>query len=152
MTIYLGADHNGFKLKQYLVNFLKGRGYVVFDLGNTVEDPNDDYPDFAAAVAAKVSREYENSRGIIICGSGVGVDVVANKFPRIRSALVTDANQAFDARNDDDTNILALPANYLQLEDAQKIVFIWLETPFSGEEKHERRIDKINQIERDNLK
>ena len=111
----------------------------------------DDYPDIAVAVAKKVSEEHETARGILICGSGVGVDVVANKFMHIRSALVGNADQAFDSRNDDDSNILCLGANYLESEDAKKITTTWLETPFSGEERHRRRIEQISQLELKNL-
>lgn len=152
MIIYLGADHKGFKLKGYIAGILKDHGYEIFDLGNFRYDQNDDYPDFARAVAEKVSRDYENARGILICGSGVGVDVVANKFPGVRSALVFNTNQAFDSRNDDNANILSLSADYLNLEDAKKIVLTWLETPFSEEERHIRRIQKINQIEEENFR
>lgn len=152
MIIYLGADHKGFKLKGYIAGILKNHGYEIFDLGNLRYDENDDYPDFARAVAEKVSRDYENARGILICGSGVGVDVVANKFPGVRSALVFNTNQAFDSRNDDNANILSLSADYLNLEDAKKIVLTWLETPFSEEERHIRRIQKIDQIEEENFR
>ena len=84
MIIYLGADHKGFKLKEYLKNSLKEKGYEIVDLGNDSYDENDDYPDFASAVAQRVSVDYEQSRGILSCGSGVGVDVVANKFKNVR--------------------------------------------------------------------
>lgn len=148
MIIYIGADHRGFKLKNQLIDFLGSRGYEIADFGNKVYDENDDYPDFAEMVAKKVSVDYEKARGILLCGSGVGVDVVANKFQNIRSALIFNANQAFDSRNDDDTNILSLAADHISLEDAKKIVLTWLETPFSEEERHRRRLHKIYQIER----
>ncbi len=95
----------------------------------------------------KVSKNPEMGRGIVLCGSGVGADVVANKFPRVRCALAGGADQAFDSRNDDDSNMLALGANYLKEENAKKIVMTWLETPFSGEERHRGRIRKIALIE-----
>ena len=152
MVIYIGADHKGFKRKGHIFNFLKERGYEVTDVGNDKYDENDDYPDFAAKVAEKVSHDYENARGIVVCGSGVGVDVVANKFRRVRSALVFNNNQAFDARNDDDTNILALSADYTLLDDARKIVSIWLDTPFSEDPRHIRRVKKIDEIEEGTFK
>lgn len=152
MIIYIGADHKGFKLKQHVIEFVRSKGYEIADMGNTVEDLNDDYPDFAAAVAEKVSLNHESSKGILLCGSGVGVDVIANKFKNIRSALVCTPDQAFDSRNDDDSNILTLPANYITPEEAGKVVTTWLETPFSGEERHARRIQKIYDIEQKNFK
>ncbi|MBI5733306.1 RpiB/LacA/LacB family sugar-phosphate isomerase [Candidatus Jorgensenbacteria bacterium] len=147
MLIYIGADHRGFELKEYLKNALKSMGYSVSDVGNDHYDETDDYPDFAKAVAKKISIDYENSRGILICGSGAGVDIVANKFPNVRSALVMTADQAFDSRNDDDVNILSLGANYVDAEAAKKIVITWLQTPFAEDERFRRRIKKISQIE-----
>lgn len=152
MIIYIGADHRGFDLKETLKNSLKLAGYSVTDLGNATKDNNDDYPEFAAAVAEKVSSEIETARGILICGSGVGVSVAANKFKGIRCALVGSPNQAFDARNDDNSNILALGANYLDEEAAKKIVVTWLETPFSGDDRHRRRLNEIADLETKMLK
>lgn len=147
MIIYIGADHRGFELKEHLKNFLQSKGYQVADMGNASYDESDDYPDFAEAVARKVSANYENARGLLICGSGVGVDVVANKFRSVRSALASTADQAFDSRNDDDANILSLGANYLKPEDAEKIVLTWLTTPFAGEERFRRRLEKVRNLE-----
>ena len=152
MIIYIASDHRGFELKNYLIDFLKGKGYEVVDSGNVQYDESDDYPDFAKAVAEKVSLDYENARGIVLCGSGVGVDVVANKFRGVRSALVTSTDQAFDSRNDDDSNVLSLPAGYIEKSVAEKIVIIWLETPFSGDKRHVERLKKIDEIEQKNLK
>ncbi|MEX1014314.1 MAG: RpiB/LacA/LacB family sugar-phosphate isomerase [Candidatus Paceibacterota bacterium] len=147
MTIYIGSDHRGFQLKKHIKNFLSEKGYEVFDVGNEVYNENDDYVDFAAKLAKNISVESDKSKGILICGSGVGVDVVANKFPNVRSALVQSTNQAYDSRNDDDTNILSLSANYINEKDAEKIVMTWIETPFSNEERHRRRIQKILDLE-----
>ena len=147
MVIYIGADHMGFALKEEIKQFVQGLGYQAHDLGNTQMDPADDYPDFASAVAGKVSNDYENARGIVICGSGVGVSIVANKYPRVRASLVMTPDQAFDARNDDDANVLALPANYVRPDDVRRIVTTWLGTPFANEERHRRRRDKISKIE-----
>ncbi|KKU94126.1 MAG: hypothetical protein UY26_C0003G0277 [Candidatus Jorgensenbacteria bacterium GW2011_GWA1_48_13] len=148
MVIYIGADHRGFELKENLKSFLKAKGYQVVDLGAESYDKDDDYPDFASAVARKVSLDYENARGILICASGVGMDVVANKFRNVRSALVLSPDQAFDSRNDDNANVLALAAEYLKPEEAEKIVTVWIETPFAGdEERFRRRLDKISRLE-----
>src|SRR3989344_6987115 len=147
MIIYIGADHRGFKLKETLKQFLQESGYTVSDLGNAQYVEGDDYPDFAKAVAQKVSADALNSRGVVICGSGVGVDVVANKFPNIRSALGFSPDQVMEARDDDDVNVLALPADFLEEDAAKKIVSVWLQTPFGGDEKDKRRIEKIRQID-----
>ena len=147
MNIYIGADHRGFKMKEYLKTFLKSQGYNVTDLGNDKYDEGDDYPDFAIAVAEHVAKEYEGSRGILICGSGAGMSITANKLSRIRAVLALTPDQAFDSRNDDDANVLALAANYVDLETGKRIVGTWLTTPFSGEERHQRRIGKIRTLE-----
>ncbi len=147
MVIYIGADHRGFELKERIKLFLSDKGYQVADLGNDHYDESDDYPDFAEAVAKKVSLNYENARGVLVCGSGVGVDVVANKFPNVRSALVMNSDQAYDARNDDDANVISLAASYLKPEEAEKIVFTWIGTPFADEDKFRRRLGKIRNLE-----
>ena len=147
MLIYIGADHRGFNLKEKLKQFLLNKGYAVFDKGNDHYDENDDYPDFASLMAQEVAKESDNRRGILICGSGVGIDVAANKFKGIRSALVNNSDQAFLSRNDADANILCLAADFLDEDEAKKILTVWLQTPFSGEERHKRRIRKIGEIE-----
>jgi ribose 5-phosphate isomerase B len=151
MVIYIGADHRGFELKEYLKNFLRGIGYEVIDRGNFQKDESDDYPDFAAIVARNVSIEHETAKGILICGSGAGMCIVANKFMYIRAALAINSNQAFDMRNDDDVNILCLAADYLEPEEARKIVFTWLQTSFEGAERFRRRLKKIQRIEEQHL-
>lgn len=147
MIIYIGADHRGFKLKEVLKQFLQESGYTVSDLGNTQYFEGDDYPDFAKLVAQKVSADPLNGRGIVICGSGVGVDVVANKFPNIRSALGFHPDQVVEARSNDDVNVLSLAADFLEEDEAKKIVSVWLQTPFDGDERDKRRIEKIRQID-----
>ncbi len=147
MLIYLGADHRGFQLKESLKKYLKESGYEVVDVGNANYDQADDYPDFAALVGRKISLDPDNSKGILICGSGVGVDVAANKFKNVYSALAINSNQAMASRNDDNANVLSLAADYLNEEEAKKIVSVWLQTPFSGEERHNRRLEKIKKLE-----
>lgn len=147
MNIYIGADHRGFRLKEEIKRFLSEQGYQVTDMGNTRLEATDDYPDFVGAAAGEVSRNYENAKGIVICGSGIGASVVANRFPHVRAGLAFTPDQAFDGRNDDDTNMLVLGANYLDKDAALKIVSVWLGTPFSGEERHARRIGKIEAME-----
>ena len=147
MVIYIGSDHRGFELKGKIADFLKQRGYSVVDMGDDKYNENDDYPIFAMKVAEQVSREFETSRGILICGSGAGVSIVANKFLHVRAVLASSPDQAYDARNEDDANILALGANYLNEETAEKIVLSWVETPYAGEERFQRRIEEISRLE-----
>ena len=134
-------------MKEHLKKFIQEMGYAIVDLGNARYDPQDDYPDFARAVAERVSRDQGTSRGIVICGSGIGVAVVANKFAHVRAGFVVIPDQAFDGRNDVDMNILALGTDTTTQEVAEKIVMTWLDTPFSKEARHVRRIEKIAQIE-----
>lgn len=147
MVIYLAADHRGYNLKESVKRFLLNGGYEVFDLGNEKYEEGDDYPDFAVKLAKNVSLNAEFSRGIAICGSGVGVDVVVNKFRNVRSALAINADQIYDARHDDNANVLSIAADFTNETDAQKIVEIFLTTPFGNEERHRRRLDKITQLE-----
>jgi len=146
MVIYLGSDHRGFKLKESIGNFLKGRGYEVVDFGNNVYDENDDYVDFAKSVAQKISLSPED-KGILFCGSGAGMDIAANKFRKVRSVLAVSPDQVYAARHDDNANILSIAAGFTEEENAKKIVNVFIETPFDREERHQKRLDKITQIE-----
>lgn len=150
MTVYLGADHRGFTQKEILKQWLLTEGYDVFDCGNTVLDPSDDNPLFAIAVAQQV-QQHQDSLGIVCCGSGVGVNIAANKVKGIRCGLLFDVQQAFAARKDDDINVLALASDYTDHEYAKQIVTTFLTTPFSGEERYRRRIGQIHAQEEGNL-
>lgn len=141
--IYLGADHRGYNLKEGIKKILTESGQNFEDMGNTKLDPNDDYTDFAKLVASKVSEKPKENKGILICGSGVGVDITANKFHSVRSALADDVATAKQSREHDNTNVLSLPSDEVDFDLAKKIVSAWLSTPFSGGEKYKRRIDKI---------
>jgi len=147
MLIYIGADHRGFKLKEFLKKYLEEAGYEVHDLGNSKHDIDDDYPDFAMKVAKEVSLNPGGARGILACGSGIGVDVVANKYRNVRSALASTPDQAASSRRDDDANVLSLAADFLTEREAEKIVSTWLQTDFSEEKRHRRRLEKIEKIE-----
>ncbi len=150
MIIYIGADHRGFYLKEFLKKFLKSRDYEVVDVGNVEYNENDDYPDFARAAARAVSENPENYKGIVICGSGVGVDIVANKFDGVRSVLANNVEQAVLSRTDDNTNVLALAAEFINDDLAKEISIAWLKTPFSEKERYKRRLAKINEYEKEN--
>ncbi|MEK7502309.1 MAG: RpiB/LacA/LacB family sugar-phosphate isomerase [Patescibacteria group bacterium] len=150
MKVYLGADHRGFKLKEELKTWLLENDIAGEDLGADKLNPNDDYPIFAEKVARSVSADLEKnlkSRGIVMCGSGVGVDIVANKFHHVRSGLAISPKQIEEAREDDDINILSIPADFMSEKEAKKIVKIFLETPFSEEAKKIRRLGEIEKIE-----
>lgn len=144
--IYLGTDHAGFELKEKLKIFLAGLGYQIEDLGNIKYDKRDDYPDFILPVAKKVAENPEQNRGIILGGSGQGEAIVANRIKGIRTAVVYNYNEDIVrlSREHNDANILSLAARFLSEEEAKKIVKLWLETEFSGEERHKRRILKID--------
>src|SRR3989344_7811450 len=116
MKIYLGADHRGFSLKEALKPALIRDGYGVEDVGAFVQDPNDDYPDFAYAVARRVAEDTQNYRGVLICGSAAGMDVVANKVKGIRATVVSSRDSAIHARTDDDINIVALAGDVLSFD------------------------------------
>lgn len=149
MKVYIGADHKGYLLKEKIAKHLFDRGYTFEDMGAFSLNPDDDYPLFAEKVASVVASEPE-SRGILVCGSGVGVSIVANKFDGIRAGLGINKDQVISARNDDDINILALSSDFTGEKEALDMVLAFLETSFSGKEKHKRRIEDISRIEANN--
>ena len=141
-SIYLGADHDGFYLKEYLKEYLNNQGYEVRDLGNTKFQPKDDYPDYAKKVAQKIAKE-KNALGILLCDSGQGMCMVANRFKDVRAALGWSVAATKRAKHDDNNNILCLPAWPLTQEKARRITNAFLNTPFSNLPRHKRRIKKI---------
>lgn len=149
MKVYLGADHRGFELKNALIARLENENYETVDMGDLRFDKDDDYVDFAKRVAEAVADD-DQAKGILMCGSGAGVDMVANKVDGVRSALVTDVARAVQARQHEDANVLSLPADMLNDQQAWQIVEAFLNTPFSGEERHERRLEKMEQVEQEN--
>jgi len=147
MKIYLGADHGGYKLKEEIKDWLKEWNFSFEDFGAHKFDPSDDYPDFAWPVAVKVGQE-NGALGILICRSGQGECIVANKAKGSRAALCWNEKTAHAARNDDDANILCLSADYTSMEEAKKIVHTFITTPFdSKEERFVRRINKVKKID-----
>ena len=151
MKVFLGADHRGFKLKEELKKFLIEKGYEVEDCGAFKYDQTDDYPDFALRVGEKVARDA-SARGILLCGSGTGMDAAANKVKGVRAALVFSAPIARAARNDDDLNVISLPADFLKPQEAEEIVEVFLKTPFEAVERRVRRLQKIAEIEKKNFR
>ena len=143
--IYLGADHAGFHLKEELKKYLEELGYEYEDLGNKELDPLDDYPDFALKVAERVAETKE--KGILICSTGLGMCLTANKIKGIRAVVIWDKFTAIQSREHNDANIICLAGKVLDLETAKKILRVWLETEFSQEERHVRRLKKVEEIE-----
>lgn len=145
MKIYIGGDHAGFELKNEIKIFLQKLGYETEDLGPRNYDPADDYPDFASKVA-KAVFENNNSLGIIIGGSGQGEAISANRTKGIRAAVYYGGPEEIIklSKEHNNANILSLGGRFLTIEQAQKAVKLWLETDFSVEERHQRRIEKID--------
>lgn len=146
--IYIGADHRGFRLKNSIINFLIDRNELVKDVGNSQVDNEDDYVDFGLKVAERV--KLEQAMGILICGSGVGMSIVANKVKGVRAGLCLTMKQARLAVEDDNINILCLAADLVSQEKNIKIVSTFLRSRFTPEERHIRRINKINKYETTN--
>jgi RpiB/LacA/LacB family sugar-phosphate isomerase len=144
--IVIGADHGGVDLKTDLVAWLGERGEEVVDVGTTGSE-SVDYPDFGRQVAERVSRG-EAERGVLMCTNGIGMAIVANKFPGVRAALVNDATVARMAREHNDANVLVLGGGMTARFHARELLRIFLETPFAGG-RHQRRVDKIAAIERE---
>jgi ribose 5-phosphate isomerase B len=147
MRVLLAADHNGFELKDHLRSFLTQAGYDVVDEGDRKLDPNDDYPQFAArAVAALKASHDPESRAILICGSGQGMCMAANRYRTIRASLCWDEVEARAARNDDDSNVLCLPARYIGMNQAEAIAKVWLETAYARAPRFMRRVREMDEL------
>lgn len=146
MTIYLGADHNGYEYKEKLEAYLKKRGHEVIDVGNQKHESGDDFPEYGALVASNVLAD-EGSVGVLLCGSGQGVCMAANRFRGIRASLVWNESEAKSSRNDDDSNVLCLPANEIAaFQYLANLVDTWLATPFAGSARFKRRIKQLDEL------
>jgi len=157
MKIYIGSDHAGFEMKREIVAFLRAKKIPHEDVGPIYFDPEDDYPDYVGKVAEAVSKDPVEARGVVIGGSGQGEAMVANKFPHVRAVVFNGQYKPEDGRfvpeeimltrQHNDSNILALGARFLSIKEAVRAIELWINTPFSGEERHIRRVEKINKIE-----
>ncbi len=145
MTIFIASDHAGFKLKEELKKYLAELGHQVKDFGNSVYDENDDYPDFILPLAEEIAKDPENSRGIVLGGSGQGEAMAANRISGCRAVVYYGGSDKIItlSREHNNANILSLGARFLSEDEAKAAVKLWLETPFSGEERHARRIKKF---------
>ena len=150
MNVAVGTDHAGFALKATVVEAITALGHSVVDCGAVRVDPDDDYPDFAAAVSRAV-LDGRAERGVLLCGSGVGASVAANKFVGIRAALCQDTFSARQGVEDDAMNVLALGARVVGPALAVELVNAFLRAQFSGADRHRRRLAKIESFERDQL-
>lgn len=147
MKIFLGSDHNGFDYKNQLKKALELTGHEVIDEGDVTLDPNDDFPQFASKVVHELLASNDpEARGVLICGSGQGMCIAANRFKGIRASLCWNLNEARAARNDDDSNVLCLSSRYLSLEEAGSIMATFLNTPFAGAPRFKRRIEQLDQL------
>ncbi len=147
MKLYIGADHNGFELKRILTDALQKTGFEIHDEGDKALDPDDDFPQFAERVVrAMQASDDPDPRGILICGSGQGMCMAANRFKGIRASLIWEADESRAARNDDDSNVLCLPARSLTPQEAIDIAETWLATPFAGAARYKRRIKELDQL------
>lgn len=149
MKIFLASDHNGFHLKEKVFAYLSKHHYDVEDIGDTILDPNDDFPQFAAEAAIKViGSDDVDPRAILLCGGGQGMAMAANRFDGIRASVVWDAYEAKMTRNDNDSNVLSLPSRILEDDDAawKGIIETWLSTPFANAERFKRRNRQIDEL------
>ena len=149
MKIYIATDHAGYEMKEAIASYVeKDLGFTVADMGAHQNDPNDDYPDFIQLAAQEVSHDPAGSRGIVIGGSGQGEAIVANRFPKVYCAVYYGGPLEIIklSREHNNTNILSLGSRFMTLDEAKAAIKLWLETPFSEEERHLRRLKKIEQI------
>jgi ribose 5-phosphate isomerase B len=147
MKIFLGSDHAGFHLKEKVFAYLSKRDYDVEDVGDKELSPEDDFPQFAQMVAIKVLGE-DDARGILLCGSGQGMCMAANRFRGVRASVVWDEKEAKLTRNDNDSNVLCLPARIIGDNEPewQSIIDAWLETPFANAERYVRRNRQLDEL------
>lgn len=145
MKISIGADHAGYKVKEHIKTMLKAMGHTVTDHGTLSEDPCD-YPDFASAVAADVS-EGRAERGVLVCGTGIGMSITANKYDGVRAAVCYNEYATEMSRRHNDANVFCIGARTFSTVDIERFIKVWLETPFEGG-RHETRLKKITSTEK----
>jgi ribose 5-phosphate isomerase B len=144
--IYLGTDHRGFEQKEEIKKFLGEQGIAFEDLGNTQLDPNDDYTDFGLAVAKKVAEKPDENRGILFCGSGIGMSIVANRLKGVRAGLSLSPWMAEHGRQNEDINVLVLASNLTDLEASKSIIKTFLNTEFILKENYIRRKKELDEF------
>ena len=150
--IYIGSDHRGYNLKEYLKDYLSKSKIPFKDVGNHKFDPEDDYPDFAFKVAQEVAQDPSQRTGVMICGSGLGMIVAANKVKGIRAGLAVSEWFARHGRENDDLNVISIASDATDFSLAEKILKVWLEAKFDPQPKYIRRVEKIERFEMEHLK
>ena len=151
MKIFIGADHRGFYLKEKVFEYLKKAGYNVEDIGGFEYDPNDDFPEFARVAVSKIrTNEKDDPRAILICGGAQGMGMAANRYKGIRASVVWDSEEAKWTRNDNDSNVICLPARVFDKDEAERewkeTIDIWLKTPFAAAPRFIRRNKQIDEV------
>lgn len=149
MKIYLGADHNGFHLKEKIFAYLSKRGHDIEDVSEGALDPSDDFPEFAQMAALKImGDESGDARAILLCGNGQGMAMAANRFRGIRASVIWDEDEAKMTRNDNDSNVLCLPSRLFDKDDVEwkLILETWLETPFAAAPRFKRRNAQMDEV------
>ncbi len=149
MKVFIGADHRGYELKEKIAKWLFEMDHAFQDLGALSLDTTDDYTKYAEDVASLVAKN-EGSRGVLLCGSGIGVEIVANKFDGVRAGIGENVLQVEKGRNDDDMNVLVIAADYTSEKEAKAMLIAFLETKFSGKARYEKRLEEIEKIEANN--
>ena len=147
MRIFIGADHRGFELKDKIIDYLHEKNIRIEDLGSYEYQKEDDYPDFAKKVVEAVLQEPEERLGIVICGSGVGTSIVANRYKKIRCGVALNKEQVAHAREKDHINILSLASDYFDFDQATQLINAFIDTPLTSEAKYLRRIKKIEELD-----
>ena len=150
--IYLAADHRGFKLKEEIKKYLLEQNFEVEDVGAFEYNQDDDYVDFSSVAAQKIAENPSLHKGIFVCGSGHGIDIVVNKFKGVRAALVFNAEVAVQSREHEDANVLVFASDWIEPEKAKDLATVWLGKSFGGAERNIRRLRKIEEVERENFK
>ncbi len=149
MKIYIGADHRGYNLKEKIAKWLFEARYTFTDMGADHFDPNDDYPLYAEKVGSVIGKDKE-ARGVLLCGGGVGVDVVANKIDGVRASVGKSPEQVKAGRHDDDMNVLVIAADFTSESEAKEMLKAFLETKFGGKARYRRRLGEIKKLEANN--
>ncbi|HSX02018.1 MAG TPA: RpiB/LacA/LacB family sugar-phosphate isomerase [Candidatus Saccharimonadia bacterium] len=146
MKIFIGADHAGYKLKMMVSEHLHHKGYEVVDVGAKTLNDEDDYPRYAYSVAGKILGGDDDDRGVLLCGSGQGMSMAANRVNGVRAALAWSVESATAAREDDNANVLVLPARFVSEYAALEMIDAWLEAKFKADPKYQRRLDELEQL------
>lgn len=150
--IFISSDHRGYNLKEFLKGYLSQEKIPFKDVGNHKFDPEDDYPDFAFKLAMEVAKNPKENLGVMACGSGLGMVVVANKVKGVRAGLVMSEWFAEHGRENDDLNVISFSADKTDFSTAERILKKWMSAKFNGTDKYRRRLEKIRKIEDENFK